>query len=94
MGHPVAGQMVIPVSALHDGNVHVVDAGNRLRIRPVTVEFTQSDLCVIREGLSPGEQVVVSDVSPAIDGMLLKTTEDAELKARLVAQAAGLTDVR
>lgn len=93
-GRPLSEKIVIPRSALHDGQVYLVDNENRLRRRAVTVDFTQSDFGVIRQGLSAGEQVVVSDVMPAIDGMLLSTTEDEALYNRLVAQAGGLTDIR
>ena len=93
-GRPLSEKIVIPRSAMHDGQVYVVDNENRLLRRAVTVDFTQSDFGVIRQGLSAGEQVVVSDVMPAIDGMLLSTTEDEALYNRLVAQAGGLTDIR
>jgi RND family efflux transporter MFP subunit len=93
-GRSIAEQIVIPRSALHDGWVYVVDGENRLRRRSVNVAFTQSDFAVIREGLTAGEQVVVSDVMPAVEGMLLAPQEDEALGARLKAQAADLTDRR
>jgi hypothetical protein len=58
------------------------------------VAFTQSDFAVIREGLIAGEQVVVSDVMPAVEGMLLAPQEDAAIRERLIVQVAGLTEVR
>jgi RND family efflux transporter MFP subunit len=93
-GRPIAEQIVIPRASLHDGRVYVVDEENRLRRRLVEVAFTQSDFAVIREGLATGEQVVVSDVMPAVEGMLLAPQEDEALRERLEAQAAGKTNVR
>jgi RND family efflux transporter MFP subunit len=93
-GRPIAAQIVIPRAALHDGRVYVVDEESRLRRRPVDVAFTQSDFAVIREGLAAGEQVVVSDVMPAVEGMLLAPREDVAMRERLMAQAAGQTNVR
>jgi hypothetical protein len=72
----------------------VVDGENRLRRRSVNVAFTQSDFAVIREGLTTGEQVVVSDVMPAVEGMLLAPQEDVAIRERLIVQVAGLTEVR
>jgi len=37
----------------------------------------------------PGDRVVVSDLSPAIEGMLLKPEVDAELAADLERQAGA-----
>jgi RND family efflux transporter MFP subunit len=93
-GRSIAEQIVIPRSALHDGWVYVVDGENRLRRRSVDVAFTQSDFAVIREGLIAGEQVVVSDVMPAVEGMLLAPQEDVAIRERLIVQVAGLTEVR
>jgi RND family efflux transporter MFP subunit len=93
-GRSIAEQIVIPRSALHDGWVYVVDGENRLRRRSVDVAFTQSDFAVIHEGLIAGEQVVVSDVMPAVEGMLLAPQEDAAIRERLIVQVAGLTEVR
>jgi len=58
------------------------------------VSFTQSDFAVVRTGLAVGEQVVVSDLMSAVEGMLLTPQEDAAMKKRLMSQALGLTDVR
>ncbi|OPL15542.1 MAG: hypothetical protein AVO39_07525 [delta proteobacterium MLS_D] len=93
-GRPIVEQVVIPRSALHDGRVFVVDRENRLRRRSVEVSFTQSDFAVVRTGLAVGEQVVVSDLMSAVEGMLLTPQEDAAMKKRLMSQALGLTDVR
>jgi len=93
-GCPLTAQIVVPRSALHDGRIYVVDGENRLRRREVSVAFTQSDFAVIRDGLAAGEQVVVSDVMPAVEGMLLAAQEDEELSRRLTAQAGGLTSIQ
>ncbi len=93
-GHPIDRRIVIPRSALHDDHVYLVNSENRLERRAVTVEFTQSDFSVIRHSLMAGEQVVLSDVMPAIEGLLLSAVEDKDVHDRLAAQAAGLTDIR
>ena len=71
-GRPTTDRIVIPRSAVHEGRVYTVDKDNRLRIRPVEVLAEQGGEAVIESGLEMGERVVLSDLSPAIDGMLLK----------------------
>ena len=55
--------------------------------RSVTVEFNMGDLAVISEGLKQDEKLVLVDLVPAIDGMLLKPVQ-AESVARLLKQQA------
>ncbi|TVR99550.1 MAG: efflux RND transporter periplasmic adaptor subunit [Rhodospirillales bacterium] len=85
-------QLVVPRAAVQrraDGPVvYVADDDDRLRRRPVTLGPAQGDIVVIAAGLRPGERVVVSDPTPAIDGMLLAPTADEDLSRRLVAEAA------
>lgn len=93
-GQPVPNRLVIPRAALHDGMVYVVGDGGRLERRPVTVGVRQSGFVVVDEGLAAGESIVVTDLAPAIDGMLLEPVEDAALLARLTAAATGQGPVR
>ncbi len=81
--------IVVPRAALHDGSVYVANAASRLEIRPVTVGLLQGDLAVIDKGLAPGARVVVSDLMPAVSGMLLAPEPDADELARLKDDAAG-----
>jgi hypothetical protein len=69
--------------------VYLVDDENRLRRRPVEVLFGQGTLSVIGAGLAPGERVVVSDLVPAVEGMLLEPRVDEVLTAKLKAAAGG-----
>jgi len=78
-------RILVPRSAVRDGAVMVADRDNRLRRRPVKVLFSQGLISVIEQGLTPGEQVLVSDLVPAVEGMLLQPTIDAELAAALTA---------
>ena len=89
IGRPQAGQIVAPRSSLHGNTLYVVDAENRLRIKPVVVDFSQTDFVVIKKGLAVGDKIIVSDPIPAIDGMLVKAVVDAEASAALIAQAEG-----
>lgn len=85
---PVA-QLLVPASALHQGELYLADEHDRLVRRPVSVAFQQGDLAVIESGLTPGERVIVDDLQPAIEGMALAPRRDVTLEARLTARALG-----
>ena len=76
-------RLVVPRSAVRAGVVYVADEGNRLRRRPVQILFSQGDISVIDSGLEAGERVVVSDLVPAVEGMLLQVQLDQALNQSL-----------
>lgn len=85
---------VVPRTAVHEGVVYVMDSENRLRRRAVTTDLVQAGIASIAEGVKPGETVVVGDLVPAIDGMLLDPVEDTELRDQIIAEAEGRRSVR
>ena len=87
-GRPLPDVLVVPRLALHDDRLYVLGEDNRLEIRPVTVRLLQPDFVVIGEGLSAAERVVVSDLSPAIEGMLLEPVDDPDALQALI-EVAG-----
>lgn len=93
-GAPQRDRLVVPRTAVHGlagatPLVYVATAEDRLAMRPVTLGPTASDVVVVLAGLNADDRVVVSDMVPAIDGMLLAPTEDAVLAAALVAEATA-----
>jgi hypothetical protein len=80
-------RILVPRSAIRAGTVYVVDENSRLRRRAVKILFSQGNISVIEEGLSEGERIVVSDIVPAVDGMLLQVQVDEALSQAL--QSAG-----
>ncbi|WP_147821689.1 efflux RND transporter periplasmic adaptor subunit [Salidesulfovibrio onnuriiensis] len=93
-GQPRDPSVIVPRSAVHEGRVYVVDKDHRLRLRAVETYAPQSGFVSISKGLNAGELVVVSDVVPAIDGMLLNTFDDADALERLVDEATGKGSVK
>jgi RND family efflux transporter MFP subunit len=99
-GRPRTERLVIPRLALSDGvmeecigqaagcarkaRVYLVDEASRLEIREVQVGLFQDEYLVIERGLAAGDRVVVSDLLPGIQGMLLQPVEDEAAKARLI----------
>jgi len=91
---PARKSRIIPRSALHAGRVYLVGADNRLVIREVGVGLVQSGFAEITHGLDAGDQVVISDLAPAVAGMLLEPGQDASASELLEMQAAGRGGVR
>jgi len=74
---PAKATLVIPRKSVHQGRVYIATADNTLIIRPVDVLFSQGELLVIAEqdgnvGIKEGEQLIISDVIPVMEGMPLK----------------------
>ncbi|WP_022952979.1 efflux RND transporter periplasmic adaptor subunit [Leucothrix mucor] len=86
---PPINYIVIPREAVHEGRAYVVGADNKLEIRPVTPMMTQGNLVVIADGLSVGDQVIISDLVPVIEGLPLKPIELPEELESLRKEALG-----
>jgi multidrug efflux pump subunit AcrA (membrane-fusion protein) len=87
-GKPLVNSWIVPRSAIHNDCIFFVDDENRLRKRDVEVRLVQRNFAALA-GLGPGTRVVVSDPSPAIEGMLIDPQVDDELASALKAEAGG-----
>jgi multidrug efflux system membrane fusion protein len=88
------GKVVVPRTCVRDGAVYLVNEENRLERRPVKVAFSQGAITVLESGLTGGERLVVSDPTPAIEGMLTEPTLDAEIRENVIQEASGEGDLR
>lgn len=84
-GHTQKNRIVIPRSAIRNDKVYVVNSASRLETRPIKRLYNQQQFAIVGEGLSSGEIIVVSDLIPAVDGMLLHTVVDQSLQQSLLA---------
>jgi RND family efflux transporter MFP subunit len=75
-GPPHSNQIAIPRQALHGDHIYVINKQQRLERRVVDVFLRQPGFVTLGSGISAGERVVISDLVPAVDGMLLKPIED------------------
>lgn len=82
-------RLVVPASAVQQGELYLAGDEDRLERRKIEVAFEQGDLAVIADGLAAGERVVVDDLPMAIRGLALTPRRDEALEQRLAAQAAG-----
>ncbi len=78
-GEAHVGEIAIPRQALHGDQIYVIDADNRLERREVKIAMRQDGFVTLASGVQAGERVVVSDLIPAVDGMLLVLVEDAQV---------------
>lgn len=81
--------VVIPRSAVNRDIVQVLDADKRLRARVVKVAFVNGEYAAIADGLSGGETLVISDPTPAIEGMLVNPVLDPSALKSLIDEATG-----
>jgi len=63
----------IPRSALRDNErIWIADGDSRLEIRTVETLWRDRDTVLVRDGLSAGERLVISDLAAPVDGMPLE----------------------
>ncbi len=80
-------KILLPRSSVHEGKVFIRTDEGRLDIRKVKTGLIQGSLVVIDEGIKAGDEIVVSDLSPAIPGMRLDGVADKALMARIANEA-------
>lgn len=88
------GRIVVPREAVHGDRAYLLTADNRLEIRSVEVELRQTNFAVVASGIEAGDRIVVSDLVPAIDGMLLDPVRDPDITETLRAEAGGEGGIR
>ncbi|MEM8752377.1 MAG: hemolysin D [Pseudomonadota bacterium] len=82
--------LLIPRRAIRDGRVMLAGPDDRLTYAAVSPIFTSGGVAVLAPGTLPeGARIVVSDPSPAIEGLLLAPSRDEAGEARLDAAAGG-----
>ncbi len=94
IGRRQPSAIVVPRSALHEDLIYVANDDSRLERRAVEIGLRQADFVTITSGLEESERVIVSDLSPAVEGMLLRVVEAPDLLQRLKAQAMGADTAR
>lgn len=75
-GHVQPDSIVVPRSALRNGRAYIMDSQKQLQIRDVKTLYNQQQFSVIESGIKAGEQLVLSDIIPAVSGMLLEPVTD------------------
>jgi RND family efflux transporter MFP subunit len=86
---PERKALVVPADAVHDYQVLVVTADNKLEPRTVSVAYRVENVAVISDGLAAGDRLVVTDPSVAVPGMTVTPIEDTALKSQIARAAEG-----
>lgn len=68
---PAINSLVIPRKAIHSGRAFVVNKDQQLEIRPLDIQSRQGNVAIVRKGLKAGDQLIVNDLIPIIEGMPL-----------------------
>jgi multidrug efflux pump subunit AcrA (membrane-fusion protein) len=87
---PERSAMVIPRKALHQGRLYLANADDRLEIRAVEVPLGQDDIVLVSAGLEANERVIITDLTPVIEGMPLQVITSLEAEAELEQHALGV----
>jgi len=79
MGKELDDVFVIPRTAFRDNySVWVIDNENKLYIKKTVPLRIERDKVIIREGLSEGDRVVLTNISGAANGMRLRPMENSK----------------
>ncbi|QEP44796.1 efflux RND transporter periplasmic adaptor subunit [Ectothiorhodospiraceae bacterium BW-2] len=82
-------RIVVPRSALHQQQLYRLNHDNRLQIVPVTPLFYQNGWAIMNGEVKAGDQIVLTDLVPAIESMRLEPVVDREATAALHALASS-----
>ena len=91
---PVREALVVPRKAVHQGRVYVAvlddeEESYRLEIRPVNIVHQQGQLVILGSGVTEGEQIVITDVIPVMEGLPVNPIVAADDESRLAKDALG-----
>lgn len=71
-------RIILPDSAIHEGGlVYLRNGEGRLELRKVSVDWRQSGLAVLKDGVAAGEEIILDDLMPAIPGMIVEPAGDS-----------------
>lgn len=68
---PAYDAIVIPRHAVHLGRAYVLDSNQQLAIRALQIRSAQAETVVVEQGLEEGDQLIINDLIPVIEGMPL-----------------------
>ena len=68
----------VPRTALHDGDVWIVDADETLRIRKVEVARTMREVALVTAGIEDGDRIVTTTLEAVTDGMPVRVAQEGD----------------
>jgi multidrug efflux pump subunit AcrA (membrane-fusion protein) len=92
IGQPIPQCIIVPRIAIHKNILYTVTKELTLKKMHVLPDFFQGDFCVIRKGIDENISIIVSDLTPAIDGMAVTPILDEQISQDLMNEASGSND--
>ncbi len=83
LGRKLDNVFQIPRTALKDNSsIWIVGENQTLEIRKVRAVWRDADVVLLKDGLKPGERLIVSDLPPPVEGMTVRVdTLKSEIKS-------------
>ncbi|MCG9631981.1 HlyD family secretion protein [Vibrio sp. Isolate30] len=75
---------VVPERALHGDTVYLMNSEQRLKMVKVEVLYRRDNQVVVIGALNNGDKLILNDILPAIEGMLLRETGDEAVTDEIV----------
>ncbi len=75
--------LVLPRFALHQQQVYRVNSTNQLERIDISNVQLQGELALLNSGISENDQIITSDLFPAINGMLVEPITDQNTQSKL-----------
>lgn len=82
-------EFVVPIRAIHNNTVYLSNSEGRLETRTVEVDMVMGDFAIVGSGIAGGDTIILTDLVPAIEGMLVQPVLDNELMVRAKSYASG-----
>jgi RND family efflux transporter MFP subunit len=72
-GHEMVDVIEVPRAAVHGGRyVYVYGEGDRLLVKDVEIAWRRPQTFLLRSGLAPGDEIIVSRMGAAVEGLKLR----------------------
>jgi len=92
-GRTLEGVFVLPRAALRgDGEVLVLEGGERLQRREVTLAWSDDEVAVVSAGLAAGDVLVLTPLASVADGTPVRATIDGEVPTTIDGQVDDALD--
>ena len=78
---------LVPRDALHEDEIFLINKDNQLERRFLKPRQVQGGMALFETGIAEGDRLIVSDLFPAVPGMLLKPVQDALRQQKMAAWA-------
>tara|TARA_R110000868_G_scaffold241497_3_gene496967 strand:- start:755661 stop:757007 length:1347 start_codon:yes stop_codon:yes gene_type:complete len=83
----------LPRSVVRDGDVvRIMNDADTLEIRRVTVAFKEPDFVLVSQGVQSGDRVVTTNLATAVEGLPLRTAENAATQGAGAETASGASE--